>query len=83
MDQDALIQALKEGWIAGAGLDVYDPEPIPAKNPLLSLENVILSPHMAGHTDEALYRMAQVAEDVMRVIEGLEPTYPVKWELAE
>jgi D-3-phosphoglycerate dehydrogenase len=80
VDQGALIQALQEGWIAGAGLDVYDPEPIADDDPLLSLQNVILSPHMAGHTDEALYRMAQVAEDVMRVIEGQEPEYPVKWE---
>lgn len=82
VDQQALIQALQERWIAGAGLDVYDPEPLPADDPLLTLENVILSPHMAGHTDEALYRMAQVAEDVMRVIEGEAPRYPVKWEPA-
>ena len=82
VDQKALIQALHDGWIAGAGLDVYEPEPLPADDPLLALENVILSPHMAGHTDEALYRMAQVAEDVMRVIEGDTPQYPVKWEVA-
>jgi D-3-phosphoglycerate dehydrogenase len=82
IDQHALTRALQEGWIAGAGLDVYEPEPLPADDPLLSLENVILSPHMAGHTDEALYRMAQVAEDVMRVIEGEAPQYPVKWEAA-
>jgi D-3-phosphoglycerate dehydrogenase len=80
--QKALLKALKERWIAGAGLDVYDPEPLPADDPLLSLDNVILSPHMAGHTDEALYRMAQVAEDVMRVIEGQEPEYPVRWDAA-
>lgn len=82
IDQPALIKALQQNWIAGAGLDVYDPEPLPADDPLLSLENVILSPHMAGHTDEALYRMAQVAEDVMRVIEGERPQHPVEWNPA-
>lgn len=82
IDQPALIKALQQNWIAGAGLDVYDPEPLPPDDPLLSLENVILSPHMAGHTDEALYRMAQVAEDVMRVIEGERPQHPVEWNPA-
>jgi D-3-phosphoglycerate dehydrogenase / 2-oxoglutarate reductase len=75
VDQAALVVALKEGWIAGAGLDVSDPEPLPADHPLLGLENVILSPHMAAHTDEAMLRMAMVAEDVMAVIEGR----PVRW----
>ena len=77
VDQDALISALKEGWIRGAGLDVYDPEPLPADSPLLELDNVVLSPHMASHTDEALFRMAMVIEDVLAVIAGKEPKYPV------
>jgi D-3-phosphoglycerate dehydrogenase / 2-oxoglutarate reductase len=77
VDQAALIQALQEGWIAGAGLDVYDPEPLPADNPLLKLENVVITPHMAAHTDEALLRMAMVVEDVIAVIEGRPPKNPV------
>lgn len=77
LDQDALVRALQEGWIAGAGLDVFDPEPLPPDNPLLNLENVILSPHMAAHTDEALLRMAMVIDDVLAVIEGHTPQYPV------
>lgn len=77
VDQHALISALKEGWIRGAGLDVYDPEPLPADSPLLALDNVVLSPHMASHTDEALFRMAMVIEDVLAVIAGKEPKYPV------
>lgn len=77
LDQEALIEALKQGLIAGAGLDVFDPEPLPAGHPLYQLENVILSPHMAGHTDEGLYRMAQVYLDVLAVIEGREPKFPV------
>jgi D-3-phosphoglycerate dehydrogenase len=77
IDQAALIQALQEGWIAGAGLDVFDPEPLPADSPLLQLENVVITPHMASHTDEALLRMAMVVEDVLAVIEGRQPNYTV------
>jgi D-3-phosphoglycerate dehydrogenase len=77
VDQAALIRALQEGWIAGAGLDVYEPEPLPKDSPLLKMNNVVLSPHMAAHTDEALYRMAMVVADVLAVIEGRKPEYPV------
>ena len=77
IDQAALIHALQEGWIAGAGLDVYDPEPLPKDSPLLSMDNVVLSPHMAAHTDEALLRMAMVVTDVLAVIEGRPPEFPV------
>jgi len=77
VDQTALIQALQEKWIAGAGLDVFDPEPLPADSPLLKLNNVVVSPHMAAHTDEALLRMAMVVEDVIAVIEGRPPNHPV------
>ena len=77
VDQAALIQALREGWIAGAGLDVYDPEPLPKDSPLLTMDNVVLSPHMAAHTDEALLRMAMVVTDVLAVIEGRKPEFPV------
>ena len=77
VDQAALIWALQEGWITGAGLDVYDPEPLPKDNPLLKMDNVVLSPHMAAHTDEALLRMAMVVTDVLAVFEGRQPEYPV------
>jgi D-3-phosphoglycerate dehydrogenase len=77
VDQQALILALQQGWIRGAGLDVYDPEPLPKDSPLLEMDNVVLSPHMASHTDEALFRMAMVIEDVLAVIRGEPPTYPV------
>lgn len=77
VDQAALIRALEEKWIAGAGLDVYDPEPLPADSPLLKLENVVVTPHMAAHTEEALLRMAMVVEDVIAVLEGRLPRYPV------
>jgi D-3-phosphoglycerate dehydrogenase len=77
VDSQALLQALTEGWIAGAGLDVFEPEPLPPDHPLLALENVILSPHMAAHTDEALLRMALVADDILAVLDGREPTHRV------
>jgi D-3-phosphoglycerate dehydrogenase len=80
VNQPALVQALRDGWIAGAGLDVYDPEPLPPDSPLLTMDNVILSPHMASHTDEALYRMAMVVTDVLAVIEGRKPEHAVEWK---
>jgi phosphoglycerate dehydrogenase-like enzyme len=79
VDQEALIRALKEKWIAGAGLDVFDPEPLPNNSPLRAMDNVVLSPHMASHTDEALYRMAMVVLDVLAVLEGRAPENPVPW----
>ena len=50
VDEEALIRALDEGWIAGAGLDVFEQEPLPADSPLWDLENALLSPHVAGFT---------------------------------
>jgi len=76
-EEKALYSALKEGRIAGAGSDVYEVEPAPKDHPLLQLENFIGTPHMAAHTDEALRRMSLVAEDVLRVLEGKVPFYPV------
>lgn len=55
IDQPAIVEALTEGWIAGAALDVFDPEPIEPGDPLLGLDNVLLTPHNIAHTDE-LYR---------------------------
>jgi len=57
IDEQALIRALKEGWIAGAGLDVTVEEPLPADSPLFSMPNVILTPHISGvsvHYDKRL-----------------------------
>ncbi len=52
VDEKALYTALSEGRIAGAGLDVFDQEPVDAANPILALDNVICAPHALGHTDE-------------------------------
>lgn len=56
VDQDALIEALREGWIAGAGLDVFDEEPLPPDHPYRTLENVLATPHL-GYVSEANYRI--------------------------
>jgi phosphoglycerate dehydrogenase-like enzyme len=50
--QEALIQALQEGWIAGAGLDVFSTEPLPQNSPLWNMENVIITGHYAGMTPD-------------------------------
>ena len=50
IDEKALIKALRRGWIAGAGLDVFETEPLPAKSPLWGMDNVILTPHISGFT---------------------------------
>jgi D-3-phosphoglycerate dehydrogenase len=76
-DEKALCAALKERRIAGAGTDVFETEPTPKDNPLFRLENFIATPHMAAHTEEALRRMSLVAEDVLCVLEGKVPVYPV------
>ena len=52
VDEAALITALQEGWISGAGLDVFEQEPIPPDHPILGLDNVVLTPHIAGYSDQ-------------------------------
>ena len=68
VDEEALIEALKDKRIAGAGLDVFHKEPISPDNPLLRLENVVLSPHTAGHAYEGWFRRSRFAwENIQRV----------------
>lgn len=74
-DETALYEALTAGQLAGAGLDVFVTEPPPASHPLLSLGNVVVSPHIAGITDEAMRAMAQgAAEQWLGLFRGERPT---------
>lgn len=74
VDEVAMIKALRNGTIAGAGLDVFDHEPPRADNPLFKLPNVVLSPHSAGLTIDGVIRMAtQAAQAIIDVLEGRRP----------
>jgi phosphoglycerate dehydrogenase-like enzyme len=69
IDQEALIRALREGWIGGAGLDVFEPEPLPSDNPLWGLDNAILSPHVSGFSPRINeYAVAVLAENLRRYL---------------
>jgi D-3-phosphoglycerate dehydrogenase / 2-oxoglutarate reductase len=76
--QEQLVRALSRGSIAGAGLDVFEVEPLPTDDPLRSLENVVLSPHSASFAIEALAEVRRKAiHDVVRVLNGESPVAPV------
>lgn len=74
IDETALIKALKEGWIAGAALDVFEDEPLKPDNPLLSMDNVVVTPHIAFLTAESVRRMdIMLVEDIERILSGRKP----------
>ena len=76
LDEKALIKALKEGWIAGAALDVFEEEPPSPDNPLLKMDNVFVTPHFASCTYEAYRKEAfMAAEEVLRVLKGKIPKF--------
>ncbi len=78
VDEAALGAAIRSGRLAGAGLDVLVDEPLKPDHPLAGIPNVILTPHVAGVTEEGMINMAvTAAEDVLRVLRGESPKYPV------
>ncbi len=78
VDELALIQALRENRLAGAGLDVFEKEPIDPDNPLLKMPNVVTIPHSASFSDEALEIQAvNPAQEVARILSGRWPQNPV------
>jgi D-3-phosphoglycerate dehydrogenase len=82
VDEKALYKALKERWIAGAGLDVYEMEPPDPENPLFKLENVVLTPHIAWYTKEAQWRLEMSAvEEAVRILQGQPPKNLVNKEV--
>ena len=94
VNEPELCAALREGCIAGAGLDVTDPEPPAPDNPLLQMDNVIITAHSAGSSDEAFVVLrSRPTEEVLRVLRGEFPrglvnvkvkeTYARKWQLPQ
>ena len=76
LDDAALAAAIREKKIAGAAIDVFDPEPPNSDYPLLGFDNVLLTPHMAARTYTAIENMSWVVRDVMEVLNGRTPKYP-------
>ncbi len=77
VEEGALIAALSSGALAGAGLDVFDVEPLPANHPLMSLKNTVLTPHL-GYVTRETYRIfyAQALEDILAYLAGI-PVRPI------
>ena len=74
IDQEALVEALSEGRLAGAGLDVFEQEPLPVDDPLMAFENVVLTPHTAGLTRQTSKRRGRMAaHNVLSVLRGGQP----------
>ncbi|HUW48426.1 MAG TPA: glyoxylate reductase [Patescibacteria group bacterium] len=74
VDEKALHAALKEGWIAGAGLDVFEQEPTPADNPLLKFDNVVVAPHISSASLDTRAKMSEmVADNLVSFFQGKQP----------
>jgi phosphoglycerate dehydrogenase-like enzyme len=84
VDETALIRALSEGWIRGAGLDVFEQEPVQNDNPLLQMDNVILSPHALAQTDQTFSTMWDIIVGQMAtILRGEIPTTLVNREVLD
>ena len=81
VDEAALTRALKEGWIAGAGLDVFEIEPLPQESELWGMSNVVLTPHMAAISPYYMDRaIAVFCDNLQRFARGERLLYEVDWE---
>ncbi len=84
LQEDALVDALKKGQIAGAGLDVFEKEPPDVQNPLFQMGNVIVTPHTAALTKDVVIKLAEgAAENALNILEGKKPTYSANWEIVQ
>ncbi len=84
VDEEALIVSLRDGKLAGAGLDVLEQEPPDPSNPLLSMPNVTVTPHVAAQSNEsAVARRRRHGEEIARVLTGKRPLHPVNREVLE
>jgi glyoxylate reductase len=77
IDEAALVRALEAGWVAGAGLDVYEREPLPPESPLLRLDNVTLAPHVGSATAPTRSRMAELT--ALNLLAALRREAPLYW----
>ena len=76
--ENDLVRALKEGWIMGAGLDVFEKEPLPAGHPFMDMENVVLCPHLGSATIRTREKMSvMAAESMLAALEGQTPRFLV------
>jgi len=78
VQEDKLIQALKEGWIAGAGLDTFESEPLPQNSELWSMKNVIITPHCAFNSKESLERLVKTTIENIQAFAAGKPQNIVK-----
>jgi len=82
VDEPSLVKALKERWIAGAALDVYEQEPIDMKSPLLSLQNLVMVPHIGSATTTSRAKMAELAaRNLLLIFQGRTPLHLVNPEV--
>lgn len=76
VDEDAMVAVLKSGHLAGAVVDVFNQEPLTADNPFVGVPNLIVTPHVAGHTEEASVRVGKrIVAGVRQVLAGSDPGY--------
>jgi len=81
IDERALVECLQKGGIRGAGLDVFEIEPLPQDSPLLRMENVVLTPHIASSTTEAVEKTYRDAvANIIRYLKGLRPHWIINPE---
>jgi len=74
VNEAALTRALKEGWIQGAAIDVFEQEPTPEDNPLLKMDNIIVTPHALGHLDQTRTTMIrELVEQISSIMHGIIP----------
>jgi len=84
VDQDALLRALTDGWIAGAAVDVFEPEHLPADHPLLAQPNLIATPHVAFYSEESVHDLEVLAaENVAAILTGRRPRWLVNPEVLD
>lgn len=82
LDEAALHNALKERRIKGAALDVFEKEPLAPDNPLLNLDNITVTPHIAGASTDVAHRAAQMlSDDIKRIVKGETPKFCMNWAM--